>query len=587
MTAQRSQPAQDGPDLTPSSSLPETFSLLFPPQSAGSPTPQATLDPQAAKDLDIEKIIQLIDSQPDHRQVLREIFYRLCLDTDTIVYRQEIIHDLLAHPVLVETFVELLPKLDSLAYYAHAREDAHTWLHLVTWRAGELELLLDCIQALEQALVAFQADFHSPGLRQLARFVQNYATTESYQSLARELPGLIEQLRVSASLTIGVNLDEHLRPVEAVLLAVNKEPFLEASLLERMIGRTGAGQGIAPIHRLPMITRAERMLIPGAPMTQPAKRAEPMMVPLFRDLSEVIEKVTEPVAKALEKFARLKTRFLVNLRQDLVFYTAAVGLIHRIQDLGLPMTRPEILALRERRLEARQCYNLNLALHLGQQHEKLAGEIVPNDVQLSPEAGLQVLTGPNRGGKTTYMQALGLLQILGQAGLYVPAEQARLSPVDGIYTHYPHEERLERGTGRFGDEARRLAEIFQALTPHSLVLLNESLVGTNPGESLYLAQDILRVLQMVEVRAIFTTHLHELAASIDEFNGANARWPLISLVASRQSETLPDGSIRHSYRVAPGPPMGRSYADRIARQYGISYEQLLELLRQRGLLSEG
>lgn len=483
MNNHRTQPAPDMPDASDQPVLPEAFSLLYPPGETETRPQEPLLDPQAAKDLDLDKIIQLITAQADHRQVLREVFYRLCQDPAAIVYRQEILQDLLAHPGLVDTFAGLLPKLDSLAYYVHAREDAATWLHLVTWRAGELELLLECIQALEQALVAHQADFQSGGLRQLSRFVQAYAASDSYQSLARELPALIEQLRVCASLTIGVNLDDQLRPVEAVLLSVNKEPFAEATLLEARHRPRRRSPGLAPIHRLPLITKAERMLIAGAPMTQPAKRAEPMMVPLFRDLSEVIEKITQPVAQALEKFARLKSHFLVSLRQDLVFYTAAVGLVRRLQDLGLPMARPQVLPPAERCLSAREAYNLYLALHLGREHETLPGWIVPNDIEIGPQAGVLILTGPNRGGKTTYMQALGLLQILAQAGLFVPAVAVQISPVDGIFTHYPHEERLERGTGRFGDEARRLGEIFQVLTDRSLVLLNRSLVGTNPGRA--------------------------------------------------------------------------------------------------------
>src|SRR5712692_3872073 len=60
---------------------------------------------------------------------------------------------------------------------------------------------------------------------------------------------------------------------------------------------------------------------------------------------------------------------------------------------------------------------------------------------------------------------------------------------DNIYTHYPVEEHLARGTGRFGDEAQRLSQIFARGTRHSLILLNESLASTNPGESLYIAYE--------------------------------------------------------------------------------------------------
>jgi DNA mismatch repair ATPase MutS len=165
----------------------------------------------------------------------------------------------------------------------------------------------------------------------------------------------------------------------------------------------------------------------------------------------------------------------------------------------------------------------------------------------------------------------------------VPAARARISPVDNIYTHYPIEEQVARGTGRFGDEAQRLSAIFSHGTRHSLVLLNESLASTNAGEGLYIAQDVVRALRSLGARAIFSTHLHELAADLAALNASTPGDSLIvSLVASRRDPS--EESPRRSYKIVPGPPLGRSYAREIAAQYGISYDQLTALLRQRHVL---
>ena len=107
--------------------------------------------------------------------------------------------------------------------------------------------------------------------------------------------------------------------------------------------------------------------------------------------------------------------------------------------------------------------------------------------------------------------------------------------------------------------------------------------STNPGESLYIAQDIVRILRRLGARAIFATHLHELAADVAALNASTAgESRIVSLVASR-IEAGGDGP-RRSYKIAPGPPLGRSYAREIAAQYGISYDQLTDLLQQRGVL---
>ena len=163
--------------------------------------------------------------------------------------------------------------------------------------------------------------------------------------------------------------------------------------------------------------------------------------------------------------------------------------------------------------------------------------------------------------------------------------EAHISPVDDIFTHYPVEEKQAKATGRFGDEAQRLAQIFKRATRHSLILLNESLSSTSPGESVYLAQDISRILRRMGSRVIFATHLHELAAAVPRLNSeADGEGGLVSLVASR----LQDGENgdQRSFKVLPGPPMGHSYAREIASRYGISYEQLASLLRERGELDD-
>ena len=212
----------------------------------------------------------------------------------------------------------------------------------------------------------------------------------------------------------------------------------------------------------------------------------------------------------------------------------------------------------------------------------VASRIVTNDVHIGDTGRIGIITGPNQGGKTTYTQMVGLCQVLAQLGLWVPARSACISPVDNIYTHYPVLEQAATGTGRFGEEAQRLSKIFARGTRYSLMLLNESLASTNAGESLYIAQDMVRILRQMGARALFATHLHELAADVDTLNaGTPGDSRIVSLVASRAAA---GNGVEHSFKIAPGQPMGRSYAREIAAQYGISYDQLHGLLQQRGVL---
>jgi DNA mismatch repair ATPase MutS len=135
--------------------------------------------------------------------------------------------------------------------------------------------------------------------------------------------------------------------------------------------------------------------------------------------------------------------------------------------------------------------------------------------------------------------------------------------------------------------------MFERVTRHSLVLLNESLSTTNTGESVYLAQDLVRALRKIGLRAMFVTHLHELAAAVPDLNRETpGESEIISMVASfvpgeepEGQPALQEGDMRYSYRVVVSPPMGRSYADRIATAYGISSEQLMDLLHKRNVVA--
>lgn len=476
---------------------------------------------EVVRDLALETLVAHMCPYRPHRDLVRRVLYRLCQDSAVLAYRQAILNDLLHQPVLAEALKSLLPLLDELVLFTHPHSAGETSLHRVIQRAGELQLLVDCVHRLSEAFETVDEHTRSPGLRTLQSYIDQFIVDKDFQQVVEALPEMLSDLRACRSITVGVNLDEHLRPEEAVLLSANPERFTESSLLDRLLGRSAAdGKGIAPLHSLPMLTETSNMITGGLPISGPTRRAKPFMVPLFRDLSETLEKSTRPVARELERYVLLNSRFLKDLRPEIIFYVQALEIARKVESLGLPLCLPEIAPSADRVCEIEDSFNLQLALHLSNQQpgKKLAGQVVTNDVILGSRGRIVILTGPNQGGKTTYMQAVGQAQVMAQAGLFVPGRRARISPVDGIQTHWPVEERLELGTGRFGDEARRLRAIFEQITRHSLVLLNESLSTTNMGESLYLAQDIVRVLRQIGVRAIFTTHIHELAAAVQDLN---------------------------------------------------------------------
>ncbi len=549
------------------------LSLLYPQGHGMDAASSLTLNPAAAHDLGLEEIIAAFTSDRGHQNEIRALFSRLPLDPEVITYRQAVLEDLLSIPVLAERFASLLPLMDSLLESPHRLEREMPWLHEVVWRAGELQTIIDCFEGMGKVLSSVEDKIQSEGLRLLHKGVRTARNDPTYQHLMEELPGFVAKLRGSASITIGVNLDASLRPVQATLLSVNEKPFTDQSLLNRLFGVRGEQEGIAPLHSVPK-GRAD------GPLRDPI---DPLMVPLFADLAKVLEQPAIPIADQLRQYAGLHGQLFTNLRQGLIFYLGAVRLIQRFQKRGLPMCCPQITPAEERRCNVQDSYNLHLPLKHSETEEETGSAIVWNDVHMGPEGRILILTGPNSGGKTTYMQGVGVVHLLAQLGCYVPGTQAFVSPLDHLFTHFPLEEKLEGDTGRFGEEAMRLGEIFKQVTRHSLILLNETLSSTSFSESLYLAEDLVRILRRVGARAIYATHLHELASRADALNDSVLGDSKIISVVS--SPIVGDGAeLKSTYKLEIRPPLGQSYAREIAARYGISYEQLENVLSARGVL---
>jgi len=272
--------------------------------------------------------------------------------------------------------------------------------------------------------------------------------------------------------------------------------------------------------------------------------------------------------KIVQTYVLENTEFLLNLMPEFEFLVRGTQLLKLLKAKGYSLVAPEIRPMQERAFAATALYNPCVAL-------KIDEEIVPNDVIFDENATIYVLTGPNRGGKSVITCAIGLAQVMMQLGMYVPAESAKISPVDGIYTHFPTGAEDTIDKGRLGEECARLGEIFDYVTPNSLVLLDESLSSTGSYEASYIAAEVLGGLAHVGCRCLFSTHLHELAADIDNINQRSKESGGVmidTLVAGIE------GDGKRSFLICRAKPDGKSYARDIAQSYGLTYEKILSRL---------
>ncbi len=190
------------------------------------------------------------------------------------------------------------------------------------------------------------------------------------------------------------------------------------------------------------------------------------------------------------------------------------------------------------------------------------GGFVPNDARLDPE-GEQVLviTGPNMGGKSTYLRQVALITLLAQMGSFVPAAEAEIGLVDRIFTRVGASDNLVGGESTFMVEMRETANILRQLTPRSLVILDEIGRGTSTFDGVSIAWAVAEHLHDApeRPRTLFATHYHELTALA-------AERPRVRNLSVAVAEWK--GDIVFLRQIVPGPA-SRSYGVEVARLAGV------------------
>ncbi|HEU5101462.1 MAG TPA: hypothetical protein VFU22_20710 [Roseiflexaceae bacterium] len=551
------------------SAQPPAPSLLHP---AGAPARSSGRVAPSEADLGLGPIIRTLDFDGRHGRFVAGVLAELCDDPATIGYRQDVFDDLLRLPDLAARIAAVLPQLAELSNMGRGGNwGDNVPLLQVASRLAELDGYVTCVESLSAAFDAAGADLRAAGLVALRAFLAATRAQADYQRLAAELPGLRAQLDLAGSVTLGINLDAQLRPESATIVSVNASRFGgRQTILDRLFGERVAADTVRGITALYKADESQRR----TPEHE-----------LFRDLDRLLERVAAPVADALAGYTRMHGAGLASLESELAFYLGAARLANELRAAGLPLCQPEIVPASERLCMISGGFSLDLALRLrvGRGGATLANAIVPNDVAFGPDATVFILTGPNSGGKTTYTRAVGQAQVLFQAGLLIPGRHARISPVDGIYTHFAAAERLDINGGRLAEELERLAQIFRQAGPHSLVLLNEPLTSTDHAAAHALSRDILSGLRLLGARTIFVTHLHEL---VDDALDGESSAGLVSLVAGLAPHVGNGSEPSPSYRIVPGRPQMASYAAELARQHGLSLPQIAATLRERGLAPE-
>ena len=266
--------------------------------------------------------------------------------------------------------------------------------------------------------------------------------------------------------------------------------------------------------------------------------------------------------------------------------------VKTLQEIARALAQLDVLCcfagIAERRNYCRPTFTSEISIEItAGRHPVVEARIdrfLANDARLSPARQLLLITGPNMGGKSTYMRQVALIALLAHTGCFVPAKSARIGPIDQIYTRVGASDDLAGGRSTFMVEMTESANILHNATPSSLVLMDEIGRGTSTFDGLALAWAIGKfLLEKNKSLTLFATHYFELTRLALEYKTAAN----IHLDAVEHKDT-----IVFLHAVEEGPA-NRSYGLQVAALAGVprpvirQAQKILETLEQQSLQRGG
>jgi len=288
---------------------------------------------------------------------------------------------------------------------------------------------------------------------------------------------------------------------------------------------------------------------------QTLKNAERFIIP---ELKEFEDKALSAKSRALAREKLLYDSLLDGLNAELAALQATGGALAALDVLCALAERARALDFVRPTLTETPGLDIVGGRHPVVEHVS-DGPFVPNDLRMDDDRRMLVITGPNMGGKSTYMRQAALITLLAHTGSFVPADSASVGPIDRIFTRIGSSDDLAGGRSTFMVEMTETANILHNATDHSLVLMDEIGRGTSTFDGLSLAWASAEHLTRTRAFTLFATHYFEMTALADQAQGVTN----VHLTAAEHNE-----GIVFMHRVEDGPA-SQSYGLQVAQLAGV------------------
>jgi hypothetical protein len=435
---------------------------------------------------------------------------------DEIMWRQQVFADCISHP----GFVRELFDLATDALESHRK--------LTFWGLSILpeSLRYSSVQALE-VLLGFLVR-----LRRLAEGRGQELTSPAFVRLCTMLVSELD--------------DPYLKLVESCLRELKLPRGL---VMSAQLGRVNRGTAYM-LHKAPAKRLRDRLADRGQAsfsFTVPDRDESGL-----KALDDLQARGINIAANVLAQSVEHILSFFSDLRTELAFYLGGLNLRAALLAQGEPLCKPVPLPADRQGLRAEGLYDPGLSLSMN-------GRAVGNDVSADGKT-LVVVTGANRGGKSTFLRSVGLGQLMMQCGLFVAAKSFTASVCPRVFTHFKRNEDPAMEGGKLDEELARMSTTVSHISPGCLLLCNEPFGSTNEREGSDIGRQVFRPLAASGVRVFVVTHLFDLAESLYE-KGADTT---LFMRAPRQAGV-------QAFKLVEGAPERTAYGEDVyQRIFGTS-----------------
>lgn len=463
------------------------------------------------KDLGLDVIFEAMAKKDAFiYDIVKKVLLSYENDLSTILYRQDILKDCINNKPIVERIYNLA--IDAI------ETKKKSWLgifstnvfSLLSSSVSLLRMFLKFLRELRSISDEYYEKFDSIGFKKFFSAIKEELTEEFFSTAERQLKDLMFENGVFIRARLGQGLEgsdyKLLKPNKKVLIKkrLSKLTFLKPqSYTFSLHPRDDAG---------------------------------------IETLANIRGRSINQVAKILANAGNHILEFFAQLRAELAFYMGAMNLYEELSNLNVPVCFPEPYHLDRRVRKFIGLYDVSLALITGK-------NVVGNELNTIGK-DLFIITGANRGGKTTFLRSIGQAQILMQSGIFVPAIYFSANINKKIFTHFYRKEDPQLESGKLDEELKRFDRIVSDIRPNSLLLLNESFSSTNEKEGSEIAKQIVEALIENNIEVFYVTHLYEFAKYFYDQNLDNVHF--------LRAERKEDG--RRTFKILEGRPLPTGYA---------------------------